>query len=127
VNPGVGTYLSTSPATTASINLPVASLTDILTLDLGPGVWFVTASVPVSANNVAMVTWRLWDHGSNTIGAAISLIQATGRLQTTVCGFAVNLPQVWIAIQPGAANCAVNPGSSGAGLIDVQMTAFRIA
>jgi hypothetical protein len=126
--PGVGTYLQTQPATSAGINLVSGSLVDILSLNLGTGVWFVTAQMPIYGTTTSSASFRLWDHGANTIGAGITFITAAAaRNYVTVCGFAVNLPTVWIGVQAGNANMSINPGVTNFGTIDVQMTAFRIA
>jgi hypothetical protein len=124
VNPGVGDSVSTFIPGSAGINI-ITTPTDLMSLDLGEGTWFVTASCTIFTTNASVITYRLWD--KTVIYASPYFIGAqSGRTYTTCCGIVPGPTTIWLSASTPTANVAVNPNNSNLNR-DCTMNAFRIA
>jgi hypothetical protein len=131
VNPGVGDSVSTV-LTGSTVNLTQNVVTDIMSLDLDVGTWFVTASFTIFTTSVSTITARLWVKAVPSVSPQVIYAspffigQTSGRTYTTCCGIVIGPATVWLSAMSPQANVAVNVNNSTLGA-DNTMTAFRIA
>jgi hypothetical protein len=129
--PGVGDSVSTV-LTGSTINFTQNVVTDIMSLDLDVGTWFVTASFTIFTTSLSTIAARLWvkavpSVSPQVIYASPYFIGATnGRTYVTCCGIVPGPATVWLSALTAQANVAINVNNSSLGA-DNTMTAFRIA
>jgi hypothetical protein len=129
--PGVGDSVSTV-LTGSTINFTQNVVTDIMSLVLDVGTWFVTASFTIFTTSVSTIAARLWvkavpSVSPQVIYASPYFIGATnGRTYVTCCGIVPGPATVWLSALTAQANVAINVNNSSLGA-DNTMTAFRIA
>jgi hypothetical protein len=129
--PGVGDSVSTV-LTGSTVTLTQNVVTDIMSLDLGEGTWFVTASSTIFTTASSTITARLWVKAVPSVSPQVIYASpffigvASGRTYTTCCGIVPGPTTIWLSASTPTANVAVNVNNSSLGA-DNTMTAFRIA